>query len=453
MAVKDKRQEQRGKRERQRADVSRRLEEHGSDWNKAWKLPPGMKQLKIESEDIFKLNFLEYVLSDGANERFAKCYADDGFAYFERTFYTHRLGPNNESHTCPALTFGKPCPVCEFKGRLAKQDYEKHKETISNLRASERQLFAVEDVDEAPGEVQILEYSNYYFGQYLDEKVKKKARQNIKYRNWSDPDDGFTLVLSPTKDKKSKYKGFIISDIEFEPRDPIPDDLLDQVPCLDDLILETPYDKMKRLMDFGDDDDGVDEPHQDDPPRKGREPRNSRAERNGDTDAESGPEKPARRGKPEPEKPKDMTAEEAGIEVGDDVTYRRGTWQVKKISGDGTSLTLKNEDGDTETGVGPDEVELLDKPDPSDLEPQEDEKPRGRSRSEPEPEKPARRSREEPETRTRGKSRSEPEPEAGDDDWEDWDDDNKDPEPEPEKPTRTRGKPEPEERKPAGRRR
>jgi hypothetical protein len=180
-------------------------------------------------------------------------FANEGEPYFERTFYTHRsVGVNKDSYICLAKTFKKKCPVCEhissLRAQLAKDSSDSQLEQlIKDLAPKERQLWAVRD-HAAPDEPFVLwEVSNFLFGKKLDEKVRY-ADPDDNYEFFADPVDGFTLKLGIEEDSFAGTKFCKVVDIEFKRRsEPLDQDLLDSVPCLDDLLLEMPYEKLKAI--------------------------------------------------------------------------------------------------------------------------------------------------------------------------------------------------------------
>jgi len=122
--------------------------------------------------------------------------------------------------------------------------------------------------------------------------------------------------------------------IDFKPRpDGLDEEVLEHGICLDDVVKILPYDELKRKFLMED-------------------------EGGGDQDDEEDEPKPKKKARPvkddEDDEPKKQpTADEAGMEVGDEVRHRKyGMCTITRISGDGTSLTVEDDDGEVHKAVG-----------------------------------------------------------------------------------------------------
>lgn len=333
---------QRQKREKRKivySSAKERAEKHESGFSRtAYSVPDGMEQFQIKKAGTYKLDIIPFVAGKG------NPFAEEGSVHYERTFYQHGgIGAEQKPYTCPARTFGKKCPICEEAMKLRRGD---DPEAAKDIRTSERQLFLVIDHADAEKGVQLWEISHFAFGAALDEKIKSSDDEDG-YENFFHLDDGMYLKVTFKEDSGGKFKFLKCTNIEMRARSkPLPDSLLDEVPCLDDLIILTPYDKLKSiyLMEEGDED--------------GDEPK---ASRNGKKVAKKKPA--AREEEEEPEEPEEeetQTADEAGITVGCRVDHADlGECVVARISKDGTSLTLEDEAGDTHKAVAVNECELL----------------------------------------------------------------------------------------------
>jgi len=198
----------------------------------------------------------------------------------------------------------------------------------------------------------------------LDKKLKASDEEDG-YDFFADPEDGFTLRV--VMDQSQHGKWLETTDIEFRNRKQQYDlSEVDDMPCLDDMLVATPYEQLKRKF-FMIEEDTEDDDEKDDDEKEEKKTKRTR---------KTSPKKK--------EEQKPATAEEEGIEKGCEVEHNEfGLCVVTRISGDGTSLTIKDEDGELHRAIGADEVRLIEDDEPEDDEPEDDEpeeKPKKMSR-------------------------------------------------------------------------
>lgn len=339
-------------RERQKVSAKRRVETHkeGGDNDKSIVLPKGVSQFQITESGSYRFDVLPYAVGTG------NPYADKGSDYYERTYYVHRgVGPNNEVHTCNSKTFGTPCAICDYRAAETKKGTDW--EDLKDSTPKERQLFALWDHKDKDKNAKVWNNSFHLFGKALDAKIRN-ADEEDGYAYFADPVDGFTLRVGATEEKSGGFRWIDCSDIEFRARkQAIPQEVLDSVPCLDDCIVEADYNKLKTLF-LQTDDEGEDTKAT--KGRKGKETKDTK-------------DKAPAKGKGK----KEATADEFGLKKGMLVMYKEMECEIMKVSPDGTSLTLEDEEGETYKAVGPDEVSKLDEEpdeeDDEDLDDEEDE--------------------------------------------------------------------------------
>lgn len=317
----------RAREERRRASAKRRVETHDSGGGSKYiKLPEGYSFMQIKAGK-YRLDFMSYEVKKGKGDPGGNPYFEKGELAFERTFFVHRgIGPNQDWHLCAAKTFGEPCPICEFRAKQAR-DPNADEEVLKELAPKERQIWLVKDLAD-PDSMYVMEASYHLFGKALDAKIAA-GDEDDGYEFFADPVDGLTVRVNFEQSDRGKWVE--ATDIEFRPRREKYDaDIVEEMPDLDSMLIATPYDKLKKIfLQTGETESEVDE----------------------DED-----EKPAKK-KAKPAATKDTTtAEEAGLEEGDRVYYSGGVCEIVRISKDGTSLTLEDEDGDTHKAVGVDEV-------------------------------------------------------------------------------------------------
>jgi hypothetical protein len=303
-------------------------------------LPKGVQTFTFREEKVYKLNVIPFVTKAG------NPMAEEDMVHYERTYWVHRnVGPEGKSFACLQKTFKKPCPVCQHAAKL-EQEGGADKETLDALRPKKRQLWQVQDINAKEKGFQILECSYFNgLGELIDAKLDA-TEDDDPYRRFFHLDGGMMLKIKASQDSFNGRSYFKPTNVEFSPRDKaLPESVLDEGTCLDDLPREMPYKELQKAFyqeaPAADDDDDDDE---DDTPKKPA--------------AKKGKGKPAPKDDDEDEEEteKEKTAKELGLAVGDIVIYDDNECEIKKISGDGTSLTLEDADGETYRAVGPEDV-------------------------------------------------------------------------------------------------
>ena len=126
--------------------------------------------------------------------------------------------------------------------------------------------------------------------------------------------------------------------IDFVDREsPIPKEIVKHGICLDDLLKKVSYDELKAAFlgtNFGDEESDTD-----------KDPEGDATD---STEQEDN----------EPDS-KETAAEEKGLEKGSEVTFKGVEATILKISSDGTSLTLMDQNDDVHKAISPDDVELI----------------------------------------------------------------------------------------------
>jgi len=165
--------------------------------------------------------------------------------------WIHRnIGIQENSYVCLLSTYGEPCPICEYRQDLIKQQDDGLKEDIAALKPSRRYVFNIvcrdNPKEEAKG-VQLWDVSQYTFHKPLIEAAKL-------------PRGGGQLIFqSPTKGKsvcfdaknvKSRDQEFV--SFNFIDRDaPIDDELLEKIICIDEFIEVPSYEELYEVLQQG----------------------------------------------------------------------------------------------------------------------------------------------------------------------------------------------------------
>ena len=299
-------------------------------------------------------------------------FADEGEMGYELTFWSYRrIGVDEKPYVAPAKTFGAPDPVAEYV-REQSRNPKADSDYLKSLAAKERQMFLVYDLDEPEKGLQLLELSFHAFGKLLDERVRT-GDEELNWDFFYLPDErGQNLRVTIGEDSVGKGTFVKATAIDFTPRkSPLPDKIVNHGIVLEDLLIHVEYDKLKAIFLGAAPGASVKKEQE----TKDEDEAPAKKERKAD-------EKPASNEESKPEtKPatKLLTAEEAGLKLRDDVIYNKAPYSILKISPDGTSLMLVDDDGNIEKAIAVDEVKKLKaapKPEPKEDVPfDDDEKP------------------------------------------------------------------------------
>jgi hypothetical protein len=246
------------------ANARRRAAEHRSDGAPTTlKLPPDVEFLKLKTNKPMKVDILNYLVGKG------NPWADEDSLHYERTYFQHKnIGVENKKYICPLKTAKKPCPICEYRSRLMKKrnPSDSERDLIDNLKPQEMQLFNAIDLKEEEPVVRILNVSNWCFGAQLDGEIND-SEEDDGYENFANLEGGFTLKLGVDDEKGKGFTYPKVNRISFKSRrEDYEEDFLDELHCLDDLLIILDYDALNKIFLQGgaeeeedDDDDDFEE--------------------------------------------------------------------------------------------------------------------------------------------------------------------------------------------------
>lgn len=334
---------QREKRKERTVSARKMVEKRQADTGRSSiESPDGIPFFQIKKAGTYRINILPYVVGKG------NPYAEEGDLHFERTYYVHRgIGADENSYACPRKNANKPCPICEDRAKLAK-DPDTDPDLLKSLKPADRQLWLVEDLNEKDKGVQLWDVAHFNFGKQLEAMIRN-ADEGDNYEYFADPKKGFILKLGVTEESFAGRTFFKVSTVEFKPRSkPLDEDLVEHGICLDDCIKVIKYEDLKKIYLQ------LDEEDEDGKGKKGKKKSKEDDDEDEDQDDEDEDEAPKKKGK-------EKTAKQLGIKAGMQVEHEDfGTCDVMKVSGDGTSLTLEDEDGKEHKAVNPNDCTLVD---------------------------------------------------------------------------------------------
>jgi hypothetical protein len=243
---------------RERVSARKRTETHTTGFaSKSFRLPEGVKQFQIKKAGAHRFDIIPYIL------KVESPFADIGKPHYERTYHVHRgIGADSDTVVCPKKTFGKPCPICDARARMMK-DEDADEELIKSLGPKERQLFQVIDAREPSEGIQILEMSYHLFGRVLDTRlrsIEEEDEDEQDHEYFSDPETGYLIRASFEEKQFARTTYYECTSIDFKDRkEQYENDIIEESYCLDDMLIEMSYDDLKKLFlettDDGDDDD------------------------------------------------------------------------------------------------------------------------------------------------------------------------------------------------------
>lgn len=315
----------------------------------AVKLPEGVEWFKLEL-GTHKVDFMPYVTTDNPQ-------ADPGFAHFVRRYSIHRVpGPDGRArpYCCLFENWKDPCPICQYLNSGGAD-----KETIDAMRVKTRLLFLIND---RPGKTKInwKVLDTYHFnrgtgfGELLADAIQALGEGAEPFAL----KDGFSVQMLIKEQTMPGVKFNAATRIDLVKRDyDYPGELLDKAPCLDEMLIHAGYKELQKVLGLSKGGDGDEE----------EAPRTRKVKRDveEDSDLEERAPKASRNGQAEEdseleEEGEDPTAKELGLKIGMEVEYKGEEYTIKKISGDGTSLTLEDEDGELVKAVAPKDVKVQD---------------------------------------------------------------------------------------------
>ena len=251
------------------------------------KLPDKVTLFKAKA-GVILLDIIPYIVGKG------NPWAEPGNLHYERTYYSHRgIGANEDSYLCARMSSKGRCPVCEHRLSLLKSaDGDEDKEAAAkDLSPKQRQLFNVINLKEPDKGVQLWDISYHLFGRLLDLRIRD-SDEDDGWEKFFFLEDGFTLKVGFTE-KSFAGNSFVEAEtIDFKPRkEQYDDEILEETHCLDKLLVQEPYDDLKKvLLQTAEDEEDEEEDEEEDTtetlPKKKRKAAESEDEDEDDVDDE-----------------------------------------------------------------------------------------------------------------------------------------------------------------------
>lgn len=208
-------------------------------------LPSGYRVFKEPKDGQVTIDILAYMVkSEHHPDREDKTEtAVPGTEWYKLPFLIHR-NVGNDSVVCPS-TFGKKCPICEYRTKLNREGADQ--EDVKALNFSRRNLYLIR-VIESPEKDDI---GNYFIWEIAQSNFQNLLNDELEYNeelgDFPDLQYGYNLQIRFTKKTLGKNSFGEASRIDFFQRDEqYPEDLVDQLPCLDEVLNVLSYEELER---------------------------------------------------------------------------------------------------------------------------------------------------------------------------------------------------------------
>ena len=165
---------------------------------------------------------------------------------FQQLAYKVHYGVGSQERmvACPTV-IGKKCPICEAAASMRK-DRNADEEELKKLKAKDRVIFNIIDLNEVDKGVQLFEFSPHCFANFLYDEIKASEGKG---------DDTFELIggcslMVRFSNKKLGTNKFLeATRIDFEERDKDYDDaIVEEALDLDTAINYLPYEEIEAIL-------------------------------------------------------------------------------------------------------------------------------------------------------------------------------------------------------------
>lgn len=211
-------------------------------------LPDGIKMFKLPVDKTVTVNLdvLPYPVTNSEHREINQI--GDGSHWYRLPYLIHNVEGGDGFVVCPK-SIGKKCPIC------AKFEYHRSINSewadFKHLQAKSRSLFAVSVLNVegvSPDDILVWDISDYMF---MD-KVDMLIGQDESYTMFASPDDDgltFKILVLPKALNGHKYGS--IERIDFVGRkkgEGIPQEMLDEVPEMDNMLLVKSYAELEAYV-------------------------------------------------------------------------------------------------------------------------------------------------------------------------------------------------------------
>ena len=236
-------------------------------------IPKGMEMYVPTAGSTEKFDILPYTVTTSKHpDRDTEIgMAVEGEQWYKRPYRVHRdIGVDKDRYVC-LTSFGKKCPICDYRAKRAKEGASK--EELKAFNSSQRNLYAVvpRGIKKLEEEVHLLDFSDFNFQELINEEIL----ENEQYEVFPDAEEGLTLSVRWAEESFMGNTFAKAGRIDFKPRKaPIDAELLEAVPSLDDCLKELSYGELEKIffemvdVDDDDEDDKETDDEEEEAPKK-----------------------------------------------------------------------------------------------------------------------------------------------------------------------------------------
>ena len=241
-------------------------------------LPKGVSVYNPKPGSKVTLDFMPYMVTDDRHpDKQGEEFAYKGSIWYKRPYKIHKnVGANKETVVCPT-SFGKKCPICEY--RIQRQKEGADKDELQTMKAQLRVLYLVIPLDspEHKKEVHIMDVSHYLFQEHLQDELDESPE----YEVFPDLEEGYSVYVRWKSETIGNSKPFAdAGKIDFKERKKqYKESMIKELPSLDNVLNCLSYKELDAKFLEMDPDDIVDEDEDEDddtPKKKGAAKKNSR---------------------------------------------------------------------------------------------------------------------------------------------------------------------------------
>lgn len=226
-------------------------------------LPEGFELFKPKGGKKYTFDILPYVVKDVDNHPASEAINEDGLFWCLPYRLHKNVGPNDLLVICPK-GIGRQCCICDERAEVY-NDPDRDDEEAKPLNSSARTLFIIKMLKGPDkGQIMIMDISDFCFLDALEEELDDLPEE---YEDFACLEDGYSIEVRFKEAQIGKTIKFAkASKVNFiERKEDYDESILDEVPCLDDLITWPTSEKMEKLF-YGaggeeeqDDDDDTDD--------------------------------------------------------------------------------------------------------------------------------------------------------------------------------------------------
>jgi len=249
---------------------------------------------------LYKVDILPYEVKNPKVHMEGE-YITEGI-WYRMPYKLHRnVGPNKMDIVCPT-TIGKPCPLCQKRQEIF-DDPDLDNKLAKDYRASERSLFALKMLSgnkELRGKIVLWDISDFLFFEQLCVELENGEEE---WENFPLLEGGYSLKIRLLEEVFDKTKFSKCDRIDFIERDDYDESILEEVPCLDDVVLPNirTFKEIQAILEGMDSDDEDDDPEDEEDDDEETSRKTKKGSREPRKASKSKPTKGKKRPEPEPD--------------------------------------------------------------------------------------------------------------------------------------------------------